>query len=462
MRKQTGVIAVALAMTVATLATITGSAGAASSPVAVPTSGAYFGASALRPGETRMAGIERTESQIGRMLAIDHQFYRWNQAIPTSQEAADISAGRIPFVSWMAKRTDGTAVSWTSINSGAEDAWIASRADAVKAFGKPLFMVFHPEPYNESLEGWGSPADFVAAWRHVISIFRNRGVDNVSWVQVMTSWDYQVTGRMDQWYVGDDWTDWLAADPYNFFTRDKKWVSLQQATMPFYTWGSARAKPLMLAEWGTEEDPATPGRKAQWFTDAAAWLKTAPNIKAVVYFNNLADGYDWQIDTSTSSLSSFAAMANDSWFSPVATGAQPAAATTTTTLAPTTTVAPTTTTLAPTTTVAPTTTLAPTTTVAPTATTAVVVGSWSGTLAPKSTSTYGVRVGASLLTIDYRGNAGATVTVRILDRRGKTVASSSGAGTVSVRAYVAAGSYSASVRNGTRSTIAFTVTGTTS
>jgi hypothetical protein len=73
-----------------------------------------------------------------------------------------------------------------------------------------------------------------------------------------------------------------------------------------------------------------------------------------------------------------------------------------------------------------------------------------------------VSVRASQLTVDYRGSAGATVTVRILDRRGKTVASASGSGTVSVRANVTAGSYSASVRNGARTTISFTLTGTTS
>jgi hypothetical protein len=454
MRKHARVIAVAVAMVVPLFWLATTGAGAtASVPPPVPSTGAYLGASAmLRSGETRETAIERTESQIGRTLAIDHQFYKWNQAIPTAQESADVAHGRVPFVSWTAKRTDGTAVPWASIASGAEDAWITARADAVKAFGQPMFLVFHAEPYDESLKGWGAPSDFVAAWRHIVSIFRARGVTNVAWVQVMTSWDYAVAGRMDQWYVGDTWTDWLAADPYNFFTRDGKWVSLKDVASPFYTWGSARAKPLMLGEWGSEEDPASPGRKGQWFDDARAWLKASPNIKAVVYFNNFADGYDWQIDTSSSSLAAFTGLANDPWFTvtPASAQAQVApASTTTTTTAPatTTTTAPTSTTTAPTTT-------AP----APTSTTSDVLETWSATVRPSRSASSKVRSAAGTLAARYSGPSGATVKIELTDRKGNVIASATGSGSLAVSAGVPSSSYSVSVTNMASSSVAFTVT----
>lgn len=457
MRKQAGVIAVAVAMTMPVLGLVTRGAGASGTTTPpVPATGAYLGSSAmLRAGETRLTAIQRTESQIGRTLAIDHQFYKWNQAIPTAQESADVTDGRIPFVAWTAKRTDGTAVPWASIASGAEDAWITSRADAVKSFGAPMFISFHAEPYDESLKGWGTPSDFIAAWRHIVSVFRERGVANVSWVQVMTSWDYAVAGRMDQWYVGDSWTDWLAADPYNFFTRDGKWVALKDVASPFYAWGSAHAKPLMLAEWGSEEDPATPGRKAQWFDDARAWLKASPNIKAVVYFNNLADGYDWQIDTSSSSLSAFRDLANDAWFAPTMTSAASststtAAPTTTTTAAPTTT-----TTAAPATTTSSTSTTAPT--ASPGATTTTVLETWSATVRPSRSASNKVKSPAGLLTAHYSGPAGAPVELRLTDRRGSVIATASGAGAITVSAPVAASSPTVTVVNLASSAVAFTV-----
>src|SRR5207244_2213301 len=143
----------------------------------------------------------------------------------------------------------------------------------------------HHEPYDETKTGWGTPADFAGAWRRVVDIFRAHNATNVSWVLVLTGWDYSVSGRPESLYPGDAYVDWIAADPYNFFTRDKKWSDLSTVAEPFYAWGSARAKPLMLAEWGTEEDPAVPGRKAQWFDNARTWLKARPNIKAAIYFN---------------------------------------------------------------------------------------------------------------------------------------------------------------------------------
>jgi hypothetical protein len=301
---------------------------------------------------------------MGRKLAIHHQFYKWDQALPTADQTWNVSAGRIPFVSWKPARQNGTTITWPSISGGAQDAWITAQADRIREFGHPLFMVFNHEPFDQSQNGWGTPSDFVAAWRHIVDIFRARGATNVSWVLVLTGYDYKVAGRADAFYPGNGYVDWIAADPYNFFTRDGVWRELSEVSEHFYTWGSAKAKPLMLAEWGCEEDPSVPGRRAQWFQNAGSWLKARPNIKAVVYYNN-KQIYDWSIDLSASSLTAFSALGADPWFNPgVSTTTTTAAPTTTTTTAPPPT---TTTTTAP----PPTTT---TTTSPPPQTTTVVLG----------------------------------------------------------------------------------------
>jgi hypothetical protein len=282
----------------------------------VPSSGAYFGGwTQPRGAETRQDAVAHFESQIGRKLAFDHQYYRWNDTLPTVQETWDVAGGRIPFVSWRAQRKDDTMVKWSSIAGGAQDAWIAAQADRIRDFGHPMFMVFNHEPYQQSTTGWGTPAEFAAAWRHVVDIFRAHGATNVAWVLVLTAWDYKVTGRAQSFYPGDTYVDWLAADPYNFFTRDGVWRELSLVADGFATWGADKKKPKMIAEWGTEEDPATPGRKAQWFNNARAWLKTQPAIKAVSYYNsNVA--YPWWIDTTTSSLTAYKTLATDTWFTP--------------------------------------------------------------------------------------------------------------------------------------------------
>ena len=156
----------------------------------IPTSGVYFGSwVAPRDDESSAQAIERVEAQIGRRFAIDHQYYRWDSVFPSSHEAWTVSKGRIPFLNWKAMRSNGEPMPWAQIASGAQDATIIARAQAVKAFGSPMYLTFHHEP-EDDLAAWGTAADYVAAFRHVVNVFRAQGVENVAWVWTMMSWTF--------------------------------------------------------------------------------------------------------------------------------------------------------------------------------------------------------------------------------------------------------------------------------
>ena len=77
-------------------------------------------------------------------------------------------------------------------------------------------------------------------------------------------------------------------------------------------------KGLMVPEYASTEDPAQPNRKAQWFTDARALLKKAgwEGFKAVLYFNKSSKfpNCRWFVDSSQPSLTAFAGMANDVYY----------------------------------------------------------------------------------------------------------------------------------------------------
>ncbi len=286
-----------------------------SSPVPVPTSGAYLGASAsVEDGQSRIEAIEETEALLGRGLDIDHQFYRWDQALVGEVQQADAAAGRIPFVSWKPQTTDDEAVPWASIAAGDEDERIRATARSLRDFGQPMFAAFHHEPYDESLDGWGSAEDFVAAYRHVVTLAREEGATNVAWVLVLTSWDYH-QGRADAFYPGDDVVDWIGVDAYNGFARDGGWDDLEEVAGPFHEWARTTGKPLLLAEWGTTEDPDDPERKAAWLDAALATLRAWPEVRAAVYFDN-RHTYDWRLDTSAASRAAARRLAADRHFRP--------------------------------------------------------------------------------------------------------------------------------------------------
>ena len=75
-------------------------------------------------------------------------------------------------------RSSRTGVSLAAIASGRYDAYLRSYAAAVKAFGSQVILSFGHE-MNGYWYSWGyrhtSPAAFVAAWRHIVTVFRAVG-----------------------------------------------------------------------------------------------------------------------------------------------------------------------------------------------------------------------------------------------------------------------------------------------
>ena len=71
----------------------------------------------------------------------------------------------------------------------------------------------------------------------------------------------------------------------------------------------------MLAEWGSAEDPALAGRKAQWITEAGATMRSWPMLKAAAYFDE-PGSCNWRLDSSSSSQAAFTTLATSSWARP--------------------------------------------------------------------------------------------------------------------------------------------------
>ena len=119
----------------------------------------------------------------------------------------------------------------------------------------------------------------------------------------------------------------ISADAYNWFTCRPgiltAWKSLAQIIEAQRVFGLAHPNQrLYLAEYGTVEDPAQPGRKAQWFADAQALfaLPAYSQFAGVNQFENLP-GRDclWVPDSSSSAAAAWRAWGAD----PVYGGSNP-------------------------------------------------------------------------------------------------------------------------------------------
>ena len=290
---------------------------------ATPTAGALFGAF-VQPGPTtgpdRRSAVTALEASIGRPLAMERVYYRWDEPWPTADDVWTRDAGRIPYISWNITGANGTSVRWADIAAGADDPILHARAADLIAFGSPVVFSFSHEPDKDGAVGTAS--EFIAAYRHVHDVFEADGVTNVTYAWTMTASSFQTGGAA--FYPGDDVVDVIAADGYNWYAcpQGGSWRSFVQIFAPFYAFGQQHGKRMIVAEWGVREDPAAPGRKATWIDDASAQLQRWPGIVAVLYFDADRGCPRW-VESSASSLAAFRAMGAEPYFNPPTTVAIP-------------------------------------------------------------------------------------------------------------------------------------------
>jgi hypothetical protein len=266
-------------------------------------------------GQTDSQQVATLEAFLGRKLAIDHVgFYAWSAAFPVSRMKQDVAAGRSPLISWK-------QASSTDITSGSLDAAIRGRADALKSVGGRVFLQFSGE--MDRLKTAGTPSQFIAAWRHVRAIFKNRGATNVRFVWCPTAYGFQ-SDRAAAYYPADWAVDWLCADGYNWGPQYRPafgWRTFGQIFGSFISWAAAHPRPILIGEWASVEDPNSAGRKASWLNDARSYVENHSQIQALSYFDTIGwdestnRSVDWRAQTSSSAYNAFKQMALDTYFS---------------------------------------------------------------------------------------------------------------------------------------------------
>ncbi|HEY0719604.1 MAG TPA: glycosyl hydrolase, partial [Streptosporangiaceae bacterium] len=76
---------------------------------------------------------------------------------------------------------------------------------------------------NANWYSWGyqhvPPATFIAAWRHLVRVFREQGADNVTWLWTLQA-DGPHTGRVANWWPGSRYVTWVGVDGYYYRPAD--------------------------------------------------------------------------------------------------------------------------------------------------------------------------------------------------------------------------------------------------
>jgi hypothetical protein len=206
--------------------------------------------------------------------------------------------------------------------AGLHDARLDRIAAAARAYPRPVYVrpwpemngdwtTFQPTPAGEKPHG-GTPAEFIAAWRYVVTYLRARGATNLRWVFNPTTDTYPGTTDIRTIYPGDAYVDVLGLDGYNWGNTGVNWGpwrTFEDIYRVQYDRLVALhpTAPVWICEVGCKEpsyDDGAPriksASKGRWITDMFA-ATTFPRVRAVCWFHTKKER-DWRVSSSNDAL----------------------------------------------------------------------------------------------------------------------------------------------------------------
>jgi hypothetical protein len=261
-----------------------------------------------------LSRLEEMEQAVGKRFDILSFYQTWGDreqdGFPRALMRSAAQNGAMPMITWepwltafdrnrgqagYAARTD-----LREIAGGAYDPYIRAWAREAAIYGRVFLLRFAHEMNNPqypwSLQAGNRPEDFIAAWRHVWTLFREEGARNVVWV-----WSPQGVPP-DALYPGGEYVDWVGVAVFNYgaFSADGGWQSFEYVYEPIYRAALRYERPVMIAELGTV---SLGGSQADWYATALERIATRyPQTRGLVLFNNPVDQtlpgsvINWAID----------------------------------------------------------------------------------------------------------------------------------------------------------------------
>ncbi len=163
------------------------------------------------------SGIEQFAHAVGRQPNLVSYYSGWGENFQKSfaETAADHGATTIVQI-------DPANISLAKIATGKYDSYLTSFASNVASFKHPVVISFGHE-MNGFWETWGythtPPATFVAAWRHIVDVFRQQDADNVTWLWQVNSASSE-TGPVRDWWPGSQYVTWVGVSGYYYVPGD--------------------------------------------------------------------------------------------------------------------------------------------------------------------------------------------------------------------------------------------------
>jgi len=247
--------------------------------------------------------IVELERKLHTTFPLLHMYVAWGSKpehqFPASKVKAICDLGSIPVITWEPWLTSFESEKYphlsvmeqrdvnglVSISKGDYDTYINKWAKDLKKISKPVFIRLGHEMNDPYRYPWGpqnnKPEDFIAAWKHVVDIFRANKTENAIWV-----WSpHPAYGHYSEYYPGDTYVDWIGTGVLNYGTVAtwSQWWSFDDIFANFYNLNKVYKKPVMVTELGSLK---VGGNRAEWYDKALVNMPVRyPLVKAVLFYH---------------------------------------------------------------------------------------------------------------------------------------------------------------------------------
>ncbi len=206
------------------------------------------------------AGVAAFTTATGVRPDVLTYFSLWSEPFKVGFATSAAEHGAVPLV-----QMDPTGVDLAAIAAGQYDDYLSAYAKTVRSYGHPVILSFGHE-MNGTWYSWGyqhtSPGIFVAAWRHVVSLFRALGVRNVTWMWTVNIIALGGIPSPAPWWPGRSYVNWVGIDGY-YYSSSWTFASLFGPTIAAVR--ELTGDPILVAETGATPSEDQPAKIANLF-----------------------------------------------------------------------------------------------------------------------------------------------------------------------------------------------------
>jgi mannan endo-1,4-beta-mannosidase len=239
------------------------------------------------------APVESFAFSTGAHLNVALYYSSWYEKFQLGFAEQAANQGAVPFI-----QIDPIGIPFANIVAGAYDAYLDTLATDVASYGAQTHhgvIIGFGHEMNGDWFPWGyghvTPGLFVAAWRHIVNVFRQQGADDVTWL-----WTVNIIDKRHKipspapWFPGSSYVTWVGIDGY-YLKPSWSFASLFGPTIKVVDSLSRVPIPILISETGASPAVDQPAKIVNLFAGVHLY-----GLLGFVWFDSNGT-QDWRLTT---------------------------------------------------------------------------------------------------------------------------------------------------------------------